>query len=236
MRQKKYRKNDDWLFDFNDNIEPLQKQGKGSFIFVYGVPRSGTTYLTQCLCHYRDVGYVSNIAARFWKAPNIGIKISKQLTGYQTDFKSDYGQTKLPGDIHQFGYFWKHHLPYMKSLEKGLRSVASEWDVPIVMKNLYGSFHIEQINRICDCKWVWICRGPEAVKRSLLKARIDYYGTTQKSWGILPPGYDNKGTPSEQIERQVNGLMEYYEKTFPSNGIKIQYSELKRDISIVESI
>jgi len=50
-------------------------------VFVVGLPRSGTTLLSQLLAYCLDAGYVTNVAARFWLAPVHGIRLSRLLAG-----------------------------------------------------------------------------------------------------------------------------------------------------------
>ncbi|NBO54134.1 MAG: hypothetical protein EBU84_05990, partial [Actinobacteria bacterium] len=38
-------------------------------VFIVGVPRSGTTLLSQLFSRFLDVGYIDNIVARFWANP-----------------------------------------------------------------------------------------------------------------------------------------------------------------------
>ena len=78
-------------------------------IFVLGLPRSGTTLLTQLLIAGLNVGYIDNLVARFWLAPIHGIRLSRAvLEKKQFSFTSDYGKTPSIDGPHEFSYFWHY--------------------------------------------------------------------------------------------------------------------------------
>jgi len=134
---------------------------KYPFLFVFGLPRSGTTLLSQLIAHSFDIGYINNIAARFWLAPVYGIKLSDTIIGSakQSDFRSHYARTANVSDIHEFGYFWRYWLKKEKieeiiaskqmesqidwvGLKRTLANVQSEFNKPMVFKNIFGSYHM----------------------------------------------------------------------------------------------
>ena len=83
------------------SIEPLKDElpdRTWPLVFVLGLPRSGTTLLTQLLGHSLDVAVVNNLVARFWLAPVTGMRLSRIILGDEvhTNFLSDYGKTPHP--------------------------------------------------------------------------------------------------------------------------------------------
>src|SRR5699024_1812237 len=90
-----------FIHDLNDHLAPfeearyLELKETLPSVHVIGVPRSGTTLMTQLLCSYLDVGYINNLIARFWKAPVTAIRISCKLLGehYESSLLSKYGKT-----------------------------------------------------------------------------------------------------------------------------------------------
>jgi ABC-type oligopeptide transport system ATPase subunit len=46
--------------------------------FIVGLPRSGTTLLSQLLAYSLDAGYTTNFAARFWLAPVHGLRLGRR--------------------------------------------------------------------------------------------------------------------------------------------------------------
>ena len=100
-RLEKYRKDaseESFLDELNSLIQQLEptelvsKETVFPIVFVVGLPRSGTTILTQLLSASLDVGIINNLIARFWLAPVTGIRLSKAILREQVNisFKSDY--------------------------------------------------------------------------------------------------------------------------------------------------
>ena len=77
-------------------------------IFIIGLPRSGSTLLSQLITQIYDIGYINNLVARFWSNPIIGIKLSQEfdLANYKSLLNSSYGVTSLINEPHEFGYYW----------------------------------------------------------------------------------------------------------------------------------
>ena len=84
-------------------------------LYIVGVPRSGTTLLSQLVSRYCPVGYINNLIARCWLRPSVGIALSRCLFGDRAregiTFHSSYGATQEVVGPHEFGYFWRHWLP-----------------------------------------------------------------------------------------------------------------------------
>ena len=73
-----------WLTLVNEKLEEHPKKGtlpKAPVLFVTGSPRSGTTITAQALCQFLDVGYIDNLAAKFWKVPVTGLRLSQATFG-----------------------------------------------------------------------------------------------------------------------------------------------------------
>src|SRR5678815_1019577 len=100
-------------------------------IHVIGVPRSGTTLITQLLSSFLDIGYINNLIAAFWKAPLFGIELSKKLLGtqYLSNFSSSFGRTNNIYEPHEFGYFWNYHLSYFDFQQKDVNHEQNiDWE------------------------------------------------------------------------------------------------------------
>src|SRR5438105_462788 len=50
-------------------------------IYLVGLPRSGTTLLSQLVSRQLEVGYINNLVARFWLRPSVGVRLSNALLG-----------------------------------------------------------------------------------------------------------------------------------------------------------
>jgi hypothetical protein len=151
----------DLLNAVNEALTPIEKRiahyqhnGDHPFYFVVGAPRSGTTLLTQCLVYCYDFGYITNVAARFFSCPAVGIRMSKEILGedYKPSFYSHHARTSTPWDIHEYGKFWMYHLCLLNSadvtknfynhfgLNEALFRITSEFDKPMVMKGIFPAY------------------------------------------------------------------------------------------------
>ena len=97
-----------------------------------GVPRSGTTLVSQLVSAHLDVGYINHLVAAFWRAPVTGIRLSKKLIKgvRETSFASEFGRTSHLWEPHEFGYFWAHHLQQEDmSAPKPGAATRIDWEV-----------------------------------------------------------------------------------------------------------
>jgi LPS sulfotransferase NodH len=242
-RSDEYRKDSDtegFLARLNRALLPLEQslyrdlEPLHPFVFVFGVPRSGTTLLSQLLAHCLDLGYVDNLAARFWLAPVCGVRLSRAVLDRDayTGFRSDYGSTSDIRDIHEFGYFWMHWLQKdsfedirdAKELEEeidwsGLRrvlaNVQEEFSRGIVAKNIYGSYHMARLSRsLGDVLWVRIRRDELDSAVSILEARRKYYDDASAWWSYVPPEYEKviDAEPRRQIAGQIHYLRKFWDE------------------------
>ena len=69
---------------------------EGPVLAIVAPPRGASTLLQQILLSRFDIGYVSNIAARFWRVPLIGLRLHRETAdpGYTSHFRSEYGLTE----------------------------------------------------------------------------------------------------------------------------------------------
>lgn len=229
------------------------------FLFVVGLPRSGTTVLSQLLARCLDSGYINNFAARFWLAPVHGIRLARLIVGEDGDaaFESDYARTRTLGDIHEFGYFWRFWLNKhtfddvihardreaeidWPGLKRTLVNVQHEFDKPFVAKNMLGAYHMPKLRDVLDMVvFVYIERDPLDVSVSILDARRKYYADLDTWWSYVPVEYPLLKDRDywEQIAGQVHYLSRFYERALTevgeANVVRVQYEELCRDPSAV---
>jgi hypothetical protein len=249
---------EDFLAGMNDALQPLEaalyreRPIEYPFVFVAGAPRSGTTLLSQVLAYCLDVGYVTNIAARFWRAPVHGIRLSRVVAGDPRDmpFASDYARTPTPLGIHEFGYFWSSWLKketfadvvHARAREDGidwdglrnvLANVQHEFGAPLVAKNILGTYHMPRLRDVLEqVLWVVIERDPLDACISILDARRRYYGGDESRWwSYVPPEYfelEGRGY-AEQIAGQVHYLGKFYDRALAEVGgpsVKVRYEDL----------
>jgi len=270
LRSETYLKNkedEDFIGQMNRALQPIEEAAyedieiQHPLIFIFGLPRSGTTLIAQLIAHTLDVGYINNFAARFWLAPVHGIKLSKILVPQEKKslFKSDYATTTDLNDIHEFGYYWRYWLKKddfagvlnsaeievnidWHGLKKSLANIQYQFNKAMVFKNIFGAYHLAKQKEIFrKVIYVYIKRDPLDVAVSILKARENFYSDLNIWWSSLPLEYEQIKDLDywRQIAGQVYYLGRYYErvtKPFKSNIlIEVDYGNLCKDPSSVIS-
>lgn len=241
-------------------LEPATCSGtERPTIFVFGLPRSGTTLLSQVLAFSLDVGFIDNLAARFWMAPCQGIDLSAEVIGDVRDgtFLSDLGQSVDLRGPHEFSYFWQRWLS-IRSLADltsfGEPAGHVDWDAvagrlgcladrfqrPSLFKTNYAGQFLEHFAESFTMPFfVYIERDPRDVAVSILRSRHRYYDDPTRWWATYPPGYDRLVGmgPAQQIAHQVIELRAAYEHRLslvdPGAVLRITYPDLCRGPSSV---
>jgi hypothetical protein len=224
----------DFLWELNKAVEGLEQ--KISFdvpsppsIFIIGVPRSGTTLVSQILSACADVGYVNNLMARFWMAPAVGASLSLHVLNRRVfTGSSTFGQTRYAEEPHEFGQFWRTVLNYEDMVQKSsdkdiswenlattLNRVASVYEKPVVYKVFQLYWHLAVFHKyLPSAKWIWIRRDPVENALSLLQMRKEKTGDFNTWFSARPMGaekYDHK--PAwVQVAAQVKLIEDWIEK------------------------
>ncbi len=271
-RKGKYAKpteSEHFLLELNKTLQQKERRIyddqaiKHPFIFVFGLPRSGTTLITQLIAHAFDLGYINNFVARFWLAPLHGIKLFRSIYGdyKHTDFKSDFARTSDISDIHEFGYFWRHWLKKesfegvtrageiessidWQGLYQVLANIQNVFDRPMVFKNIFGSYHLKKMKDVLKrVIYVYIERDQLDAALSILNARKKYYGDPNTWWSYMPVEYDQIKDLDyrRQIAGQVYYLKRFYdneiERNRLDNVVRISYEQMaKQPRSVLEAI
>lgn len=172
------------LADLDDRIL-VSPSSADPIIFIVGPPRSGTTLATQVLAYGLRAGYITNIAARFWNAPMLGIRVSEQILGNdpagdigKAFFESKLGQTPYGGGIHEFGYFWKRLIWDEQGVET-LNRIQAVFGRPLVMKGIYPSRYVSRVRESMGDRVTFI-----AVQRpfeDLLTSALKVYASSGES-------------------------------------------------------
>ncbi|MDR9417008.1 MAG: sulfotransferase [Gracilimonas sp.] len=256
---QKPEQEESFLQQLNDNLEGKEKAEYATvdieypIIFVIGLPRSGTTLLSQILAHGLDLGYINNITARFWAAPLHGLKLSDILIGNSSvpEFHSEYGATQDLSNIHEFGYFWRKWLKKnsftgitnAKELESeidwdGLKRVLANLQYyrqkAFIFKNIFGTHHIQKLDNVLKkTLWIYIERDILDVAISNLNARKKFYDDPSIWWSSAPPEFEElkKLDTFPQIAGQLHYLKKFYRTKMNrlqknGNSLVISYEEL----------
>lgn len=221
-------------------------------IFIFGLPRSGTTLMAQLIAYSQDVGYIDNLAARFWLAPVHGIRLSKSVLAHaeKVSYQSEYARTSGAADIHEFGYFWRYWLKKetvadnarakeredridWTGLKKTLANMQREFARPMLFKNMFGAYHLKRLYQtLGKVLYVYIQRDPLDVAVSILDARRKHYSDPNNWWSNIPVEYDELKDLDywEQIAGQTFYLNRFYSREInlyaPENTVKVDYEEL----------
>ena len=242
VRTEKYFKNEEKEKLFQVMNKALSEIGsfpsdeeKFPTIFIFGLPRSGTTLLYQLLAQCLDVGYINNLIAKFWLAPVIGIELSKAVLGEprHSSYSSNLGQTNEPHGPHEFAYFWRHWLKVFdlndmltfnepnaaidwEGLGRSVRCMQGAFAKGMLFKTMYAANYLTEFSEtFSNPMFVYIEREPTDVALSILSARKAYYGDANTWWATYPPNYHElaKLPFPQQIAGQLAGLRKVYEES-----------------------
>ena len=222
------------------------------WIFVTGLPRSGTTLVMQCLSTAFDFCYVNNFMARLWDAPIVAARMSKILLGKDrviSDFRSDHGKTEKLQGPHEWSYFWIDRLKYDRSNEydRGKNIENINWDAlkstldqmtnifqkPFLNKALHPVKYVESFQKMnSNILFIHVQRDFLENCESIKEAREKYFGDANTWWSIIPDNYREieKLPYHRQIPEQLHALDSEMKKDLShinvQNVIYVRYKDL----------
>ncbi len=264
---KKDPEGEKFLLKLNEILSPYQEEDYKDLpelhptVHIIGVPRSGTTLLSQLITSCLDIGYINNLIAAFWRAPVYGIYLSKKLIPRKTNssFTSAFGRTSGPHEPHEFGYFWFSRLCYGEMMQQDedfekridweklrliLINMTHAYECPIIFKNFLTGWHIAKMQEILPktC-FIWITRDPLENAMSLLYTRREFLGSFEKWASMKPTEY--AWLKREPYWLQVAGQVYFLEKSFTEqirkvkgrNVLEITYEDLCRSpVHVLEQV
>ncbi|MBW2094963.1 MAG: sulfotransferase, partial [Deltaproteobacteria bacterium] len=197
------------LILFEKEIVKVAEAPEYPVTFIVGVPRCGSTLLMQLAVSTYELGYPSNLMARFFKAPAVGAwlqrLIIRQRDGKRVGYESTFGVTSSPEEPHEFGYFWtsffKPELTHWfepevlkkvdkKNLLKELAAIESILKHPLIFKSVNLDFLIEYLlNGLPLAFFIYLNRDPYFLAESIYLARIARYGDPKTWWSLRPKHY-----------------------------------------------
>ena len=189
-------------------------------VLVQGMPRSGTTVLYQLLAQTGAFTYPSNLIARFYRAPAMGLLLQRLarplLDEPRWALTSRAGATDGWWGPHEFGYFWRHHLqihahheptaPAPADLVLQLGRMEAAGAGPLLFKNGILTFCTDVLRQALPTLFVVrIRRDPVDVASSILAMRTRYYGDPSAWWSLRPAdiGPVEGASPEAQVAFQV---------------------------------
>ncbi len=252
------------LARINNALYPLERECTAKFteprypiIFTAGPQRSGTPLVMQLLVSCFKVGYISNLIARFWRAPYVGALLANELKKKDRarrpqDFTSELGTTYGYDGPHEFGYFWQHWFPYNEThqtddehlrnmdvdlFRQELAAVESVFDAPLAFKNpIVFSLNIVALAELLPKAVFVIChRNPLYVAQSTILSRLKYHGSKDTWLSVKPKEYVKlKDLPYwEQIAGQVfyteQRIKESLARIPPHRHLVLEYQDLCAD-------
>jgi hypothetical protein len=236
--------------------QPSASDRRLPLIYVVGIPRSGTTILAQLLCRHLPLGYIDNLSARFWRRPSVGIALSKSILGpwgsREIALESRHGVTSGAQGPHEFGYFWRfwlrldaattHHLSneQQQRLDHAGLTRALEAEIlqsvggPTLLRNPICGFHGNLLTELHpNSLFVWIRRSPLETARSILRCRMERFGSYAAWWSLKPSTwpFDGVKDPAEEVTLQVLECCRELEQELPKSAatLHLDYEALCED-------
>jgi len=183
---------------------------------IVGHQRSGSTLVSQYLSLALDVGYPSNLVARFWRAPVAGIRLQQalrhQIGPPGRSFTSELGTTHSLLEPHEFSYFWNHWFPAERrcrdreGFRRALAAMERAFEAPLLFKSILNSLRIGLLAEILPTAvFVRVDRNLLDVACSTLDARRRRYGHDRAWLGVVPEACEELSDrpAAEQIAAQV---------------------------------
>lgn len=228
--------------------------GQHPLVFIIGVPRSGTTLMSQLAAFSLNVSYVNNLVAAFWSSPLYGIALAQKVMSsvdQRPSFRSQYGRTHGVGEPHEYGYFWKELFRYdmrfqqpldiegeidWDRIQQALRNLAHAYGEAVTFKYLPLCWHIVGLKEILpEALFVRVRRDPFESARSLIHFRAREFGSNDYMASLIPE--EARALEERPYWVQVAGQVFYIDKILddqladipPADVMNVDYEELCSD-------
>ncbi|MEC7488691.1 MAG: sulfotransferase [Pseudomonadota bacterium] len=245
--------------EMNTALAPVDDEATAAFspkpphpvCIIIAPPRGGSTLLHQMIISTFNIGYASNILARFWDAPYFGAQLHSQIANpeFISTCQSRFGIGAAPEDPHEWTWFWQKHLllsgndHYVREpgkiawdrLGQKLTALQTVFEAPLIFDNVLAlnalPYLLENFPTILP---VVLERDPYYVCSSVINLRLNRLGDLAALKFHLPRNAEELRQiedPIEQIVVQVRSLLSETEELLrlvpAENRIHIAYEELK---------
>lgn len=227
--------------NFNDDSFPIY--------FIVAQPRGASTLLQQLLTSNLELGYISNLLAKFYKAPLFGMELEKDLLDkkYKSDFLSKYGNTFGINEPHEWGWFWKEMLDLkgeehysnitdFTKLQKNLYSITNTKKLPLIIDNVFALSNLVKIQKdLKNIRVINMTRNLYFVCNSIINARLSKNNDINTFYGHPPKNIKEVlsiKNPIEQIVFQVKSIQNEIDAiitNFNKHTLHIDYEEIYND-------
>ncbi|MDB4055025.1 sulfotransferase [Akkermansiaceae bacterium] len=221
---------DGLLREFNGVIENVKLEGlcsseclSRSPLFIVGLPRSGTTLLTQVLAETNGFSYPSNLIARFYMNPALGERVTKLLAPLLraniSGFESNIGRTKEWNEPSEFGFFWsrffdftEHHAIQAESVTEEIRqsfvSELNQWESesgkPVLLKAMIMNYSLEILYEMYpNALFIRTDRSYHDVVQSIIKSRRLVTGADNNWFSCRPKNWRELNEIDDPVEKTV---------------------------------
>lgn len=205
-------------------------------VLVVGPPRSGTTLLLQVLARTGRVTWPSNLVARFWRRPAVGLLVQEMLVDPAQQFGEDLvdlheallpvqrtsrlGKTSGALAPNEFWYWWRAHLgdgigdvgrpaPSRAQWERLAASLGEMHEVarrPVAMKAQIAWQHLDVLAELLPAALLVRVHRDRAALVDSVLRARVEHAGAEGAWWSFRTHEQAHGSPREQVERQVEVL------------------------------
>lgn len=206
-------------------LSPLRLKNKLPPLFVVGVPRTGTTVVTQHILNSLVFGYFPNAAKEHPGAPVTYGLTARVRHRYRASYESAFGVIDgpfAPSDgwdiFHRWFPRYDHGVPVRVSKLHQLRTIVRLYEIlfraPFANKNNANGPRIAYLHSLFpDAIFLYVTRDVTSTVLSVLDAREKHHVEDNEWWGAAPPEHYDRSfeDPLERVVCQNRGLTTFIE-------------------------
>jgi len=210
------------LADEDDRLNQAFEAPRWPVTLVVSPPRAGSALFQQLALSCTGMDTVSNVLARFWRAPYLGALLERDLKdpNYVSHLKS-YGSHYNPvgaHEPHEWGWFWQHWLRLegddhycapdrpvdAAGLNRKLAAIEAAKEAPLLFDNVFAWCNLDVVVGILPrVLLVVLKRDPYYLCNSILNARADRYGDVRAWHSHRPRNIDDLLSIDDPVAQTV---------------------------------